>query len=152
MRSRRKEREERDASFVRKLTIPRPVIRDPLLNLRPEVLHKTLDRPSSSVSERADSVTFDLLGELEKHVDFSLGASTFDESGDRVEDERNESEVSERSSVGEENERRTDSSCSTSKSFCSERERWKVSLGNFGLDELEFRLTLLDKACIDRKT
>lgn len=60
-------------SLLRELLHPR-------LELGSEVTDKTLDRPGKSLTQSADSVTFDLLGELLEHVNLPLTALTLLES------------------------------------------------------------------------
>jgi hypothetical protein len=46
-------------------------------NLDPEMADQALDRPGRRVAERADGVAFDLLGDVEQHVDLLFSASPF---------------------------------------------------------------------------
>ena len=73
--------------------IDSPILGNASFNLGTEMAHETLDRPSGSVSQSADSTAFNLFAEkesdtsksrtkdirqLEKHVDFSLVATSLD--------------------------------------------------------------------------
>ena len=45
------------------------------LHLRPEMADQALDRPSRGIAERADRMAFDLIGDVEQHVDLFAAAS-----------------------------------------------------------------------------
>ena len=49
---------------------------DTALHLRPEMPDQALYRPDTTISQRTDRVTFDLLGDIPEHIDFlNLGVS-----------------------------------------------------------------------------
>jgi hypothetical protein len=60
------------ATSQRLATVLQSIVLYPGLELRAEVPDETLQRPSKRLSERANSVALNLLGELLKHVDFAL--------------------------------------------------------------------------------
>ncbi len=47
---------------------------DHVLELVPEVLHEALHRPRGRVAERADGVAFDLVRDVDQHVEVVLDA------------------------------------------------------------------------------
>jgi hypothetical protein len=54
-----------------RLKLRTPEHLDPLLHLRTEMPHETLDGPCGGVAEGADGAALDLLGDLEQHVDLT---------------------------------------------------------------------------------
>src|SRR3954464_14768415 len=51
---------------------------NPLFDRRTEIADQTLDGPCRRITQRTDSVAFDLLSHFEQHVDFALLAATLD--------------------------------------------------------------------------
>src|SRR5690606_18477112 len=54
------------------------IIVNALFNFRTEIADQTLNGPCSRIAKRADRVTFNLLGHVEQHVDFTLLRVTLD--------------------------------------------------------------------------
>src|SRR5580693_7665174 len=65
-------RRQRFAMRVGRISVDAP------LDLGTEMGDEPLDRPGRSVAERADRMTFDLLGDVEQHIDFALLSPAFD--------------------------------------------------------------------------
>src|SRR5205823_11856617 len=54
---------------------------DPRFDLVTEMCDQALDRPSRGVAERANGMAFDLLGDLQEHVDLTLKGAALGHTG-----------------------------------------------------------------------